>query len=82
MESTVSTTPIVCAHCRTINYRETELTCKRCGQYFSFKRPAFNLKKRLGSETLVNAVVMSGVAIVCGTAAAAFTFMIASTVTF
>jgi uncharacterized paraquat-inducible protein A len=78
MDTTINNTPVVCGHCRTINYRKTQLTCKRCGQYFSFKREPLNLRKKFGRDTLVTAAVMSGVAVVCGTAAATFTFLLVS----
>ena len=71
--------PIVCGSCRTINYRTTELTCKRCGSYFPMKKTA-PIAKKLGvsRDALVQIAVLGGTATVCGTTAAALTLMLAS----
>lgn len=73
-------TPIVCGHCKTINYRSNELTCKRCGHYFTFKSQPVELKKGIGSEAFVTVAVASGVATVFGTTAAVLTFVLASAI--
>jgi hypothetical protein len=72
-------TPIVCGSCRTINYRTTELTCKRCGSYFPMKSTApIEPKRGVSRDSLVQLAVLGGTATVCGTTAAALTVVIAS----
>jgi hypothetical protein len=81
MDTTTAKTPIVCAHCKTINYRTTELTCKRCGAYFSFKSQPLELKKsKFDGDAVVAVAVASGTAAVFGTTAAILTYVLASVI--
>lgn len=73
--------PIVCGACRTINYRTTELTCKRCGDYFPMLVTApIERKRGVSRDSLVQWAVVGGTATVCGTTAAVITLLIATVV--
>lgn len=73
-------TPIVCGTCTAINYRETELTCKKCGDYFPTKAPTITLpkKSKLDKSSIVTLVAGTMVASLAGSAVLAFTLVLGS----
>jgi len=74
----MSKTPIVCGICNTINYRASELTCKKCNAYFPTRMLDLPQKKLFDKDLFITAAVGTVIASIVGTTAAAVTFAIAS----